>query len=74
MKDYYWICPKCGEKVSLSEVFDTLFDDNGEAVFMPEFGVPFYMLYCTGCNMAWDVSISKMFDGNDTEEINIDIE
>ena len=74
MKEYYWVCPNCGEKIIFSEILDTLFDEDGKAVFMPEFGVPFYLLGCPNCDMSWDISISEMFnnEGKELIEINLD--
>lgn len=58
MKSYYWICPTCGNKVELDNMFYDLFDENGEAEFDVEFGVPFYVIKCDECGNEWVVSFS----------------
>lgn len=61
---FWWYCPKCGNKVSFTEVTGTLFDVDGEAWFESESGVPFYILKCrgTGCNARWNICISPVYE------------
>ena len=37
IEKYFWICPKCNEKVDgLKQLVDSCFDEQGEAEFMVE--------------------------------------
>ena len=60
---FWWYCSNCNGKVWFSEVTNTLFDDDNEAWFEPESGVPFYILKCRtkGCNTRWNIRISPMY-------------
>lgn len=60
---FWWYCPKCNNKVLFNEITDALFDDDGEAWFDQESGVPFYILKCRTkeCNTRWNVGISAMY-------------
>jgi hypothetical protein len=65
MKQLWWKCPKCGNKINFSEVTQTLFDyHNGEAYFESESGVPFYILKCynVDCKATWNIGISPMYE------------
>lgn len=61
----WWECPKCGSKVHFGHELITLFDeDDGEAWFESESGVPFYVVKCKteGCNTRWNFGISSMYE------------
>ena len=62
--EFWWYCPKCRNKVSFNRVVETLFDDDGEAWFEPDSGVPFYILKCSGkeCGATWNIEISEMYE------------
>lgn len=58
---YYWKCPVCGEKVDFSQFIYDLFDtEDGEAIFAPSSGVPFYQIICDNCDASWTAGISNM--------------
>ena len=58
-----WNCPKCGKRVNFGHVLYDLFnEDNNEAMFEAESGLPFYVIKCRGddCDATWVFSISPM--------------
>jgi hypothetical protein len=65
VRDLWWECPKCKSKVSFGEDLTTLFcDEDNEAYFCPESGVPFYLVCCDNndCDASWNFGISGMFE------------
>lgn len=67
VKNLWWQCPVCGSKVTFGEDLLTLFDeDDNEAYFCPETGVPFYIVTCDNedCNATWNFGISDMYKDN----------
>ena len=66
IKDFFWICPKCGEKVNaIEQIALNLFDeDDGESMFeVADDGfaaVPLHTILCPKCDSYWLMSIGKM--------------
>lgn len=61
MKDYYFVCHKCGRKVNVLEQIIDLFDsETGESEFESEFGVTFHMITCPHCNSQWIMSLKPV--------------
>ncbi len=60
----WWSCPKCNSKVRFGLEIATLFDEeNNEALFAAECGVPFYVITCSNkdCDARWNFSIGNMY-------------
>lgn len=64
----YWNCPKCGSEVNFGHVLYDLFgEDDNEAMFEADFGVPFYSIKCRNeeCHSMWVFGISPMMEENE---------
>lgn len=66
IREYFWYCPKCHEKVNcLEQLIDTCFDDDdGEAYFAVEkdCGLWLHTISCPKCDAHWIMSISGMYE------------
>lgn len=65
VENLWWKCPKCNSKVTFGEDLTTLFcEEDDEAYFCPESGVPFYIITCDNedCNATWNFGISNMYE------------
>lgn|GEM_PF-6177844 len=61
MKELFWICPNCGNRISFTNQLYEIFDhETGEAIFDPETGVFFHTLVCDGCCAEWVMAIGRM--------------
>lgn len=61
MKDYYFICHKCGSRVNVIEQILDLFDpETGESEFEAEFGIDFHMISCPYCNAQWIMDLEPI--------------
>lgn len=77
IEDYYWICPKCEEKVYVFvQIVNFYFDtDDGEAFFnVDEFGgIQSFPIICNNCSSRWKLDISgmKSSDRNHMKKVGI---
>lgn len=61
VEDYFWTCPRCGERVdAIRQLATGCFDEDGEAEFDPERGLTVHTICCPNCGAKWYTSVSEM--------------